>query len=134
VGLLAPLTRCLFVALAMAACEDETQPPLLGDCTGKNCTPIIVGGGGGVVDGGCGFSSSNPTCANCLTLSCCGPDGVCAANVSCVGLVECIDNCASNDTICQNDCALTYDGGVVEYDNLAMCVQNNCNIACAPDD
>jgi hypothetical protein len=123
------------VAAAIAlvvACDDESQPPLLGDCTGQNCNPVLSSGAG-PTDGGCGITTGIAACDQCLALSCCSVDTACAGSADCIALLECIDGCASNDTICVEDCLGANEGGVTPYNSFVTCVSNACNIACAPE-
>ncbi len=126
-------TVALVAWWALVACG-ESQPPLLGDCTEKQCAPPIIVSGGTLGDAGCGLGSPNATCNDCLDVSCCQPDITCANSATCVALVSCINGCATNDPICFNDCVGANEGGVSTYDALATCVTNACNIACAQTD
>jgi len=124
------MTARYVAAVAMLVACNDPNPPLIGDCTSRLCTPVLSTGGG-LSDASCGLSSAVQSCQSCLVSACCAVDEACAANAACVALIDCLNTCATTDAaICPQYCADTNDGGINPYNDLANCVQASCNGAC----
>ena len=81
-----------------------------------------VGGGGGSSPQCTASNFPNPVCDACMQANCMAECEVCAANVDCVVLMECINGCF--DPVCQQNCAAQYPFGV--NDALAWIGASGC--------
>ncbi|HQP36177.1 MAG TPA: hypothetical protein PLI95_13405, partial [Polyangiaceae bacterium] len=89
------------------------------------------GSGGGTTS--CDNSGTCQTCAECSwqTGSCVDEYSSCANNTQCVGLWDCLGNCAAGDDTCVNNCATTYSAGVDPYVTLIDCtICTDCPVDC----
>jgi hypothetical protein len=73
-------------------------------------------------------------CDACLAQSCCALDNMCGTDVSCMGFVQCGNQCVALDggqqQTCLNACAQQYPAGANELSALDNCLINMCSRPC----
>ncbi|HEX7666297.1 MAG TPA: hypothetical protein VF407_17345 [Polyangiaceae bacterium] len=125
----------LGASIIVVACSDDKPPVSSNACT-ENCTPTLTGGGSGNLgDGGtCGFVTVDETCNDCIHSQCCDFDETCFASAPCAALVDCLNGCATNDTICEENCGGANDAGVGAYTDFVNCIGGSCQAQCTATD
>lgn len=91
------------------------------------------GGGSGGGSGTCTLGTGDATCDNCITSKCNAVCLACENNSDCLDLLDCIGNCSSGDTTCQENCQMKYPNGVDDALALAGtegCLGTTCATAC----
>jgi hypothetical protein len=94
--------------------------------------------GGGTTSGGGGTTGGGGTCAPCqqtvVSGVCSSTMAACQRDSKCVGLITCLQNCASGDSACQNSCATTAGATAVnEYNGIGECICNECTFECVAE-
>lgn len=108
---------------------------------GTQCDSACGGGGSGSGSGG-GSSSGGTTscrldwkttgCASCMSASCCSYETTCSDDASCVTLLDCLVNCSSGDTTCENNCTAAAPGTAYsELSDMLTCSTNSCSSSSA---
>jgi hypothetical protein len=73
-------------------------------------------------------------CDACLGQSCCALDNTCGTDPSCMGFLQCGNQCIALDggaqQTCLNACAQQYPTGANELSALDSCLINMCNAPC----
>ena len=79
----------------------------------------------------CGLTSAIPACNACLEQSCCSDEASCANDADCSALLQCLGQCASGDTTCENDCASAHPTGTSLLTVVTDCLNAHCALPCA---
>ena len=85
-------------------------------------------GGAGVI--GCGLSSTNATCNECLQASCCASATTCAEDTSCSTLADCVALAPFSDggvAACDDQAT---SNALQEYSNFQTCMSTSCSASC----
>jgi hypothetical protein len=80
----------------------------------------------------CRSAATDDACDRCLKGKCCASLSACAADVSCLDLAVCTDNCF--DSYCLDACELLYPRAVGKYDDFTECAETACLDACSASD
>jgi hypothetical protein len=133
---LPPMTQC------PAGCFDlQTDPNHCGFC-GRPCAGLACESGGcqpGAPDSGAdtGAPDGGGTCQSC-TATATGAGGACSSQVTscqlfmpCANVLNCLPDCAPNDTTCQNDCLGPNEAGLPDYNAITTCTCMACPSQCA---
>ena len=88
-------------------------------------------GGAGGAGGGVVCEAVPTDCGTCLYTMCQDLYCECYGNQECVDLLfTCLSQCAAGDTMCSQDCAAQYPGGVSDAALLGGCSDQNCAVDC----
>lgn len=82
---------------------------------------------------GCGLTTSDAVCDDCINSKCFNECSACANNPSCLDLLTCIQDCADGDAACQDNCANVYSSGVdalLNFLGTDGCMSANCSVEC----
>ena len=120
-GLRLAVMAAVATALAVAACEDNTPPPLShGGGDASNDAAVLDGAGDAQASDGAHEGSgpctlakppSDPDCASCLQAQCCEGANACLGDPDCGGYLACARACPSALDASTGDGAVAVDGG-----------------------
>jgi hypothetical protein len=77
---------------------------------------------------GCGLTELNARCDTCLQASCCSEAQACAADPSCVELIDCLATAPFTDG---GASACASPSSVPAYGAFTACMQTSCSLSCA---
>ncbi len=80
---------------------------------------------------GCGLTTNDAVCDDCLNTECFNECSACANTPDCLGLLDCLVPC--EDTLCEDACVEAYPNGLTPLVNLAGeqgCLTLSCEVEC----
>lgn len=115
---------CLLIALC--ACGDESGQ-------GSDDASVAVdAGSANATPASCGEFGRDAVCAACLTKKCCVQGASCDTAVECVSLVTCVRACDPDEDggDCPAGCVDDHPSGRGAYNELVLCMAEQCTDAC----
>jgi hypothetical protein len=95
-------------------------------------TPGANPGSGGDTTSSCKLQNMQLTsdpCDQCIGKSCCTQAQGCDGNAACMAILNCVQQCAGDQT-CDQQCAQQHQDGVPALKQVATCMQNSCTGVC----